>query len=72
MFKLILMASSIALPLAAILIYQWLQGYAFRVHITWWQFVLPIVLLMLISFSTTIFLTYKAALSNPVKTLRDE
>ncbi len=72
MFKLILMASLIALPLAAILIYQWLQGYAFRVQITWWQLVLPIALLMLISFSTTIFLTYKAALSNPVKTLRDE
>lgn len=72
MIKLILAASLVALPLAAILIYQWLQGYAFRVQITWWQFVLPIALLMLISFSTTIFLTYKAALSNPVKTLRDE
>ncbi|WP_342648450.1 ABC transporter permease [Mucilaginibacter sp. CSA2-8R] len=72
MFKLILIAGLIALPLAAIIIYQWLQGYAFRVQITWWQFVLPIAVLMFISFSTTIFLTYKAALSNPVKTLRDD
>jgi putative ABC transport system permease protein len=72
MIKLILAASLVALPLAAMLIYQWLQGYAFRVQITWWQFLLPVLMLMAISFTTTIFLTYKAALSNPVKTLRDE
>ena len=72
MLKLILMASVVAIPLAAVLIYQWLQGYAFKVQITWWQLILPIAVLMLISFSATIYLTYKAALTNPAKTLRDE
>jgi putative ABC transport system permease protein len=72
MLKLILTASVIAMPVAAVLIHQWLQGYAFKVQITWWQFIVPIVVLMLISFSATIYLTYKAALTNPVKTLRDE
>ncbi|MBD1385407.1 ABC transporter permease [Mucilaginibacter rigui] len=72
LLKLILAASIVALPVAGVLIYQWLQGYAFKVQITWWQFVVPVVILMLISFSATIYLTYKAALTNPVKTLRDE
>lgn len=72
MLKLILSASVVALPVAAVLTYQWLQGYAFKVQITWWQFAVPVLVLMLISFSATIFLTYKAALTNPVKTLRDE
>jgi len=72
LLKLILSASVVALPVAGVLIYQWLQGYAFRVQITWWQFAVPIVILMLISFTATIYLTYKAALTNPVKTLRDE
>lgn len=70
--KLIMTASVVAIPLAILLIYQWLQGYAFKVQITWWQFVLPVVILMLISFSATIYLTYKAAQTNPVKTLKDE
>ena len=69
---LILTASVVAMPVAAVLIYQWLQGYAFKVQLTWWQFIVPIVVLMLISFSATIYITYKAALTNPVKTLRDE
>lgn len=72
LLKLILAASVVAIPVAAVLVYQWLQGYAFKVQITWWQFILPVVLLMLISFLATIYLTYKAALTNPVKTLRDE
>lgn len=72
MLKLIITASVIAIPLAAVIIYQWLQGYAFKVQIAWWQFVLPVIVLMLISFSATIYLTYKAAQTNPVKTLRDE
>jgi putative ABC transport system permease protein len=72
MLKLIIMASVVAIPLAFVLVYQWLQGYAFKVQITWWQFVIPIIILMLISFSATIYLTYKAAQTNPVKTLRDE
>ncbi|RYD88314.1 MAG: FtsX-like permease family protein, partial [Sphingobacteriales bacterium] len=72
LLKLILTASVVAIPVAAVLVYQWLQGYAFKVQITWWQFALPVVLLMFISFLATAYLTYKAALTNPVKTLRDE
>ncbi|QXV64304.1 ABC transporter permease [Mucilaginibacter sp. 21P] len=72
LLKLVIAASLVAIPAAVLLIYQWLQGYAFKVQLTWWQFVLPILVLMLISFLATAYLTYKAALTNPVKTLRDE
>ncbi|TWR26208.1 FtsX-like permease family protein [Mucilaginibacter achroorhodeus] len=72
LFKLVIAASLVAIPAAVLLVYQWLQGYAFKVQLTWWQFVLPILVLMLISFLATAYLTYKAALTNPVKMLRDE
>ncbi|MDB5135986.1 MAG: transporter permease [Mucilaginibacter sp.] len=70
--KLILICSIIAIPAAYLLIEQWLQGYAFRVGLIWWQFVLPVLSLMVIAVCTISYLTYKAALSNPVVTLRDE
>lgn len=70
--RLILVAGAVGLPLAFLLIGQWLQGYAFRVEPAWWQFVLPVVFLLLLAILTTGYLTFKAALTNPVNTLRDE
>jgi putative ABC transport system permease protein len=68
----ILLCSMIAIPTAYFFIEQWLQGYAFRVDLVWWQFVLPVITLMLIAVCTISYLTYRAALSNPAITLRDE
>jgi putative ABC transport system permease protein len=70
--KLILFCSIIAIPAAYFLIEQWMQRYAFRATLIWWQFILPIISLILIAVCTISYLTYKAALSNPVNTLRDE
>ena len=70
--KMILLCSIIAIPTAYFFIEQWLQGYAFRVDLVWWQFVLPVITLMLIAVCTISYLTYRAALSNPAITLRDE
>jgi len=70
--RLILICSVIAIPMAYLLIEQWLQGYAFRVGLIWWQFALPVVSLIIIAVCTISYLTYRAALSNPVNTLRDE
>ena len=70
--KLILTAAIIGLPAAAVLIYQWLQGYAFRVSLSWWQFLLPLLSLLLIALATISWLTCNAALSNPSKTLKEE
>ena len=70
--RLILLASLLALPLTFLLVRRWLNGYAFRVDITWWQMLLPVALLVIIAVATTFYITFRAALSNPVTTLRNE
>ena len=70
--KLVFISSVIALPLSYIFIVQWLNSYAFRVPLSWWQFALPIIALLLITILTISFLTIKAAVANPVQSLRTE
>lgn len=70
--RLILLCSLPAIPLTWILTRQWLNGYAFRVPLTWWQFVLPVIMLVAIAIITTAWLTIRAAMANPTMSLRDE
>jgi putative ABC transport system permease protein len=70
--KLILVSSLVAIPLAYFFIGQWLNRYAFRVQLTWWQFVLPVIALVAIAVATTFYLTFRAALTNPTNSLRNE
>jgi putative ABC transport system permease protein len=70
--KLILISSLFALPVAYIFISQWLDHYAFKVTLTWWQFVLPVFALVMIAMATTFYLTFRAALANPTRSLRNE
>ena len=70
--RLILFCSLIAMPVALILVDRWLQGYAFRVRLSLWQFVLPIAALVAIALMTTAWLTVRAALANPASTLKEE
>lgn len=70
--KLILIAGVIALPLGYWAGNQWLQNYAFRIHFNMLFFLIPIVMVFLIAFFTISFQAVKAALANPVKSLRTE
>jgi putative ABC transport system permease protein len=70
--KLILISSLFALPVAYIFINQWLNHYAFKVTLTWWQFALPVFALVVIAIGTTFYLTFRAALTNPTSSLRNE
>jgi putative ABC transport system permease protein len=70
--KLVLYSSLLALPLAWLFINQWLRGYAFKAALTWWEFAMPVAALVIISVSTIGYITYKAALLNPIRSLRDE
>lgn len=70
--KLVLVSSLLALPLAYIFILEWQNSYAFKAAITWWQFVLPIAALLVISMTTISYITIKAARVNPIRSLRDE
>jgi putative ABC transport system permease protein len=69
---LVLVAMVIATPLAWYGINQWLQNYAFRTEITWWIFGFSGVMAILIAIITVSFQAIKAAISNPVDSLRSE
>ncbi|GAB3704365.1 ABC transporter permease [Spirosoma flavus] len=69
---LILVAFVVATPLAWYAVSQWLETYAFRTTIQWWLFALPFTLVLLIALLTVSFQSIKAALTNPVKSLRSE
>jgi putative ABC transport system permease protein len=70
--SLIVIANLIALPLAYAGGYRWLQAYAFRTNLSWWLFALPPVAVFAVAFLTISHQVIKAALANPVKSLRTE
>ncbi|MBC8111674.1 MAG: FtsX-like permease family protein [Verrucomicrobia bacterium] len=70
--KLVLIAFVIAVPVAWYAMNKWLQDFAYRIDISWWIFALAGILAMLISLLTVSFQAIKAALANPVKSLRTE
>ncbi len=69
---LLLIAFVIAVPVAWFTIGDWLQGYAFRINIHWSYFIVPFVTLVVIAMLTVSFQSIKAAIANPVKSLRTE
>lgn len=71
-FILILIAVVIALPIAWFAMNTWLGHYPFRTEMHWWFFVLPVALMLLISFVTVAFQTMKVILSKPARSLRYE
>ena len=62
----------IASPLAWWLMNSWLQNYAYRTTISWWMFGLAGVLAVMIALLTVSFQASKAAIANPIKSLRTE
>lgn len=70
--KLVIIAIVFAGPLAWYLMHRWLEHFAYRVNIQWWVFLLAGVLAVVLAFLTISFQSIKAALSNPVKSLRSE
>jgi ABC-type antimicrobial peptide transport system permease subunit len=69
---LIAIAFAIATPLAWYYMHQWLQDYAYRVNISWWLFAAGGLAAIIIALATISFQAIKAALANPVKSLRTE
>lgn len=68
----IVVGGLIACPLAYIIMHNWLQGYAYRINITATPFIVSIVCLGLITALLICMQTIKAAIANPVKSLRTE
>ena len=70
--KLVLIASLIAFPVAWWTMNKWLQSFAYRSNISWWVFVVAGLAALLIALITVSSQAIKAAISNPVKSLRSE
>ena len=69
---LIVIAFTIAVPIAWYFMHKWLQDYVYRIDISWWLFGAGGILAIVIALATISFQAIKAALANPVKSLRTE
>ncbi|MGN6638958.1 MAG: ABC transporter permease [Mucilaginibacter sp.] len=69
---LIAIAFAIASPIAWYYMHQWLQDYVYRINISWWLFAVGGLAAIIIALATISFQAVKAALANPVKSLRSE
>ena len=69
---LITIAFTIATPIAWYYMHQWLQDYAYRINISWWLFAAGGLVAIVIALATISFQAIKAAIANPVKSLRTE
>jgi len=69
---LVLIAILLAAPLAGYFMHEWLQGYAYRIDMSVWMFVAAGIGAMLIAVLTVSFQAIRAAVANPVKSLRTE
>lgn len=69
---LVLVSCILAFPIAWYAMNTWLQRYEYRVSISWWMFALPALIAILIAVLTVSFQAIKAAVANPVKSLRTE
>jgi len=70
--KPIILAFLIAFPAAWDAMNNWLQNYAYKINMSWWMFALAGVLTICIAVITVSYQSIKAALANPVKSLRTE
>lgn len=70
--KLVVLAFLIASPLAYFGMHNWLKNFAYQTDIKWWVFAVAALLSTIIAFITISFQSIKAALMNPIKSLRSE
>jgi putative ABC transport system permease protein len=70
--KLFLVAAVIAIPITWYFMHKWLEDFAYRINIHWQVFLFSAALAIIIAMATICFQVVKAAIANPVKSLRTE
>src|SRR5207248_3777359 len=70
--KMVVIASVIAFPIAWWAMNKWLQGFAYRISLSWWIFLGAAGIALFIALITVSYQSIKAAVANPVKSLRSE
>lgn len=72
LLKPVLLGTCIAVPAGYVIMSKWLQGFAYRIGVEWWMLVVAAAAAVLIALITVSFQAIKAAVANPVKSLRTE
>ncbi|HXB45018.1 MAG TPA: FtsX-like permease family protein, partial [Puia sp.] len=72
LLKPVLLGTIIAVPAGYFIMQKWLEGFAYRIRIDWWLFAVAAMAAVLIALITVSFQAIKAAVANPVKSLRTE
>ncbi|PVD50664.1 ABC transporter permease [Terrimonas sp.] len=70
--RLVLLSSLVALPVIYWAANEWLKNYAFHIRLSWFMFVVPPVVLLLLTLTTICLQSIKTAMANPVAALRSE
>ncbi|MGZ3811435.1 MAG: ABC transporter permease [Mucilaginibacter sp.] len=70
--KMVVIASIIAFPIAWWAMNKWLQDFAYRISLSWWIFVIAAIIALVIALVTVSLQAIKAAVANPVNSLRSE
>jgi putative ABC transport system permease protein len=72
LLKPVLIGTLIAIPVSYYAMSKWLEGFAYRISFQWWMFAIAILAAFMIALLTVGFQAVKAALANPIKSLRTE
>ncbi|MEM8966005.1 MAG: ABC transporter permease [Bacteroidota bacterium] len=70
--KLVMLSLLIAVPLAGYFLINWLESFAYHISLSWWVFVIPTGVVLVITILTVSGLTLRTACRNPIDTLRYE
>ncbi len=70
--QLVFIALLIATPIAYFLLENWLEEYAYRISISWWLLVLAGLVTIAIAFLTVSWKSWRAAIANPIESIKDE
>jgi len=70
--KLVGVAISVAIPLGYFAMNKWLEDFSYRIDIAWWVLALAAFLALFISILTVSYQSIKAAIVNPIKSLKSE
>ncbi len=70
--KLVILSILVALPAAWLAAGKWLEHYPYRISLSWWMFSIAAILVIIIALATVSFQAIKAAMANPVDSLRSE
>jgi putative ABC transport system permease protein len=70
--RLVILASIIALPLAWLIMNKWMENFAYRTYISFWVFLLPVIIVNILAWLTIYFQVRKLANTNPIDVLKFE